>query len=376
MRFDYLIVGAGYSGCILAERIATQLNKKVLIVEKRNHIGGNAFDYYDENGILVHKYGPHIFHTNSKKVWDYLSRFTEWNLYYHKVLAVVDGKKIPIPFNLNSLYQVFPKKYAEKLEKQLIETFGYGTKIPILKLKESVSGDLKFLADFIYEKIFLNYTVKQWGYKPEDLDPSVTARVPIYISRDDRYFQDIYQGLPKYGYTKMFENMLNHRNIHILLNTDYRDVIEDIKFDKLVYTGPVDYFFDYIHGELPYRSLRFEFKAINSEYFQEVAQINYPNDYDFTRITEFKHMTGQKSKLTTIAYEYPEPYITGKNEPYYPIPKSENLEIYNKYVKEINKLNGVAYFVGRLADYRYYNMDQIVARALSVFEKEICNAYV
>lgn len=371
MKFDYLIVGAGFSGCILAERIATNLGKKVLIVERRSHIAGNAYDYYDENGILVHKYGPHIFHTNSKKVWDYLSKFTEWNIYYHKVLAVVDGKKIPVPFNLNSLYLIFPQKYAEKLEKQLIETFGYGVKIPILKLKETTSGELKFLADFIYEKVFLNYTTKQWGYKPEELDGSVTARVPVYISRDDRYFQDIYQGIPKHGYTKMFEKMINHPNIHILLNTDYREIIEDVKFDKLIYTGPVDYFFDYIYGELPYRSLRFEFKTINSEYFQEVAQINYPNDYDFTRITEFKHMTGQKSDLTTIAYEFPQSYIIGKNEPYYPIPKEENLEIYKKYLKEISKLNGIVYFVGRLAEYRYYNMDQIVARALNVFEKEV-----
>ncbi|CUT00853.1 UDP-galactopyranose mutase [Candidatus Chrysopegis kryptomonas] len=371
MKFDYLIVGAGFSGCILAERIATNLGKKVLIVERRNHIAGNAYDYYDENGILVHKYGPHIFHTNSKKVWDYLSRFTEWNIYYHKVLAVVDGKKIPVPFNLNSLYLIFPQKYAEKLEKQLIETFGYGVKIPILKLKEATSGELKFLADFIYEKVFLNYTTKQWGYKPEELDGSVTARVPVYISRDDRYFQDIYQGIPKLGYTKMFEKMINHPNIHILLNTDYREIIEDVKFNKLIYTGPVDYFFDYIYGELPYRSLRFEFKTMKLEYFQEVAQINYPNDYDFTRITEFKHMTGQKGDLTTIAYEFPESYIIGKNEPYYPIPKEENLEIYKKYLKEISKLNGIVYFVGRLAEYRYYNMDQIVARALNVFEKEV-----
>jgi len=372
VRFDYLIVGAGYSGCILAERIATQLEKRVLLVERRNHIAGNAYDYYDENGILVHKYGPHIFHTNSKKVWDYLSRFTEWRLYYHKVLAVVDGKKIPVPFNLNSLKMIFPERYAEKLEQLLIEKYGYGVKIPILKFLEDAEGELKVLAEFIYEKIYYGYTLKQWNLKPEELDPGVTARVPgIFISKDDRYFQDKYQGIPKLGYTKMFEKMINHPNIHILLNTDYKDIIDFIKFDKLIFTGPIDYFFDYVYGELPYRSLRFKFERYDVEFFQEVAQVNYPNDYDYTRITEFKHLTGQVSSYTVVAYEYPEAYEIGANEPYYPIPREENLEVYRKYANEAKKLNGVVHFVGRLADYKYYNMDQIVARALSVFENEI-----
>lgn len=375
MKVDYLIVGAGFSGSVLAERIANELNKKVLIVDRRNHIGGNAYDFYDENGILVHRYGPHIFHTNSKKVWDYLSRFTQWRIYYHKVLAVVEGKKIPVPFNLNSLYLIFPPKYAEKCEKLLIETYGYGTKIPILKMLENSQKELKELANFIYENIFLGYNLKQWGLKPEELDPSVTARVPVFISRDDRYFQDKYQGIPSQGYTKMFENMLNHPNISILLNVDYKEIIEDVKFDRMIYTGPIDYFFDYIYGALPYRSLKFEFKTLSQEFYQEVAQVNYPNDYDFTRITEFKHMTGQKLDKTTIAFEYPETYRPEENEPYYPVPKDENLEIYSKYTKEVKKLSNIVHFVGRLADYKYYNMDQIVARALNVFEKEICNVY-
>ncbi len=372
MKFNYLIVGAGFSGCILAERIATQLNKKVLIVEKRNHIAGNAYDYYDENGILVHKYGPHIFHTNSKKVWDYLSSFTEWRYYYHKVLAVVDGQKIPVPFNLNSLRILFPEKYAEKLEKMLIQEYGYGIKIPILKFLETSKDELKQLAKFIYEKIFYGYTLKQWELKPEDLDPGVTARVPgIFISKDDRYFQDKYQGIPKNGYTEMFKRMINHPNIHLLLNTDYKDIIEDIKFDKLIFTGPIDYFFDYIYGTLPYRSLRFKFAKFDVNYFQEVAQINYPNDYSYTRITEFNHLTGQLSPHTVVAYEYPERYEVGLNEPYYPVPQEKNIEIYKKYIKEAMRLNGIVYLVGRLADYKYYNMDQIVARALNVFENEI-----
>ncbi len=372
MKVDWLIVGAGFTGCVLAERIATQLNQRVLIVERRNHIGGNAYDYYDEHGILIHRYGPHIFHTNSKKVWIYLSKFTEWRPYYHRVLAVVDGKKVPVPFNLNSLYILFPQRYAEKLEELLIKSYGFGVKVPILKMRENSEGELRFLADYIYEKIFYGYTLKQWEFKPEELDPSVTSRVPIYISRDDRYFQDAYQAVPKHGYTRMFQQMLQHPNIKILLNTDYREIIEEVKFKRMIYTGPIDEYFDFIHGELPYRSLNFDFVHYENDFFQEVAQVNYPNEYAFTRISEFKHITGQCSSGTTVAYEYPEPFIRGVNEPYYPIPREEYIERYKLYLEEAKKLNGTVIFVGRLADYKYYNMDQAVARALSVFEKEIC----
>ena len=369
--FDYLIVGAGFAGSVLAERLATQLDKKVIIIDKRNHIGGNAYDYYDENGILVHKYGPHIFHTNSKKVVDYLSKFTEWRPYSHHVLAEVEGKKVPVPFNLNSIYQLFPQKYAEKLETELINNFGNGVKIPILKLREAASGELKKLADYIYDNIFYGYTIKQWELKPEELDASVTARVPVYISRDNRYFQDTFQQMPKDGYTKLFEKMLSHKNIKLLLQTDYKEIINQIKFDRMIFTGPFDEFFDYQFGELPYRSLVFNFQYINSEYYQEVGQINYPNNYTFTRITEFKHITGQKRAITSIAYEYPMPF--DRNSiliPYYPIPKKEHNEVYLKYFKEAEKLRNVI-FCGRLADYKYYNMDQIIARALTIFEKEV-----
>ena len=369
--FDFLVVGAGFAGSVLAERIASQLDKKVLIVDKRNHIGGNAYDYYDENGILVHKYGPHIFHTNSKKVIDYLSQFTDWRPYFHRVLAVVEGKKVPVPFNLNSIYELFPQKYANKLEEELIKTFGYGQKVPILKLRETSNSELKFLTDYIYDNVFYGYTLKQWELKPEELDPSVTARVPVYVSRDNRYFQDTYQLMPKEGYTKMFERILSHKNIKILLNTDYKEIIEVIKFNKLIFTGPIDEFFDYQFGELPYRSLVFDFQSINSEYYQEVGQVNYPNNNTFTRITEFKHITGQKSAITSIAYEYPMPF--DRNTiliRYYPIPKKEHNEVYLKYFKEAEKLRNVI-FCGRLADYKYYNMDQIIARALTIFEKEV-----
>lgn len=370
MKVDYLIVGAGYTGCVFAERLVSQLGKTVLIVDKRDHIAGNAYDYHDENGVLIHKYGPHIFHTNSKIVWDYLSNFTQWRPYEHHVLAEIEEKKVPVPFNLNSLYKVFSRKFAERLEKLLIENHGFETKIPILKLKQSTNKDLKFLADYIYKNVFYGYTVKQWDLTPEELDPSVTGRVPVFISRDDRYFQDKYQAMPKYGYTEMFQKILNHPGIKLLLNTDYKNIVSDISFNKLIYTGPIDTYFEYLHGNLPYRSLRFELKYKNTSNFQEVAQVNYPNEHKYTRITEFKHLTDQSIQGTTLAFEYPQKYIKGKNIPYYPIPREENRIIYNKYLDEEKKINGNVIFAGRLADYKYYNMDQTVARALNLFQKE------
>jgi UDP-galactopyranose mutase len=373
MKFDWLIIGAGYSACVIAERVATQLGERVLIVEKRDHIGGNAYDYYNEHGILIHKYGPHIFHTKSKKAWDYLSQFTEWRHYFHHVLGVIDGQKVPIPFNLNSLYALFPPKYAEKLEGQLLEHFGFGVKVPILKLRESSSGDLDFLANYIYEKIFLNYTIKQWNLKPEELDKGVTGRVPVYISRDNRYFQDPYQGMPKLGYTEMFRRMIAHPNIKVLLNTDYREIMNDVSFNRVLCTGPIDAFFDYMHGELPYRSLRFEFDTLDQAQYQEVGTVNYPNEYDITRITEQKYLSGQTSPKTTLVKEYPQAYVPGKNDPYYPIPREENRERLSLYTKEVEKLNGSVLFAGRLADYKYYDMDQAVVNALGLFEKEIAN---
>lgn len=371
MKVNWLIVGAGYTGSVLAERIASQLDQKVLVVDRRDHIGGNAYDYYDEQGILVHRYGPHIFHTNSKKVWDYLSNFTSWRPYYHQVLGVVDGKKVPIPFNLNSIYALFPERHAQKLEDLLINNFGFGVKVPILRLLESTNDDLRQLADYIYKNVFYQYTLKQWELKPEELDPTVTGRVPIYISRDDRYFQDKYQAIPARGYTEMFRNMLSHRNIRLLLNTDYKEVMEEIKFDRLVYTGPIDSFFNNMHGELPYRSMRFEFRTHDQEFYQEVGTVNYPNEYDFTRITEQKHLTGQVAAKTTTVTEFPQRYVPGQNEPYYPIPRESNRAQYELYMKEAAKLGKAVLFAGRLADYRYYNMDQAVARALSLFEQEV-----
>ncbi len=373
MKYDFVIVGAGYSGCVLAERIATQLNKKCLIVEKRNHIGGNCYDYYDDDGVLVHKYGPHIFHTQMKKVWEYLSNYTDWIPYEHKVKAVIDGIEVTVPFNFNSIHTVYSKEKAQRLEDLLIEIYGSGVKIPILKLRETSNEELKELAEFIYEKVFLGYNLKQWGMKPEELDPSVSGRVPVFLSRDDRYFQDTYQAIPKHGYTKMFQKMIDHQNISVMLQTDYKDVIDNLDYDNLIYTGHIDYYFDFKLGRLPYRTLNFNMQTLDVEFFQSGTQINYPNDHDYTRITEFKHLTKQQHTKTTIAYEYPEEYEFGKNDPYYPIPKKENLELFEKYKELADKEKNV-YFVGRLADYKYYNMDQTVGVALQLFEKKIANS--
>jgi UDP-galactopyranose mutase len=371
MKVDWLIVGAGFTGLVLAERIASQLGKKILVVERRNHIGGNAYDHYDDNGILVHRYGPHLFHTNSEKVWRYLSQFTEWHPYYHQVLALVDGKKVPVPFNLNSLYALFTPGYASKLEELLLKHYGFGSKVPILKLRREASGELHFLAEYIYEKVFYSYNLKQWGLTPEELGPGVTGRVPVHISRDDRYFQDKYQAIPKHGYTHLLQRIANHSNIKVLLNADYREIEGEVKFDGMIYTGLIDEFFDYMYGELPYRSLRFEFSYHLVDTYQEVAQVNYPNEQPYTRISEYKHITGQRAYGTTVSIEYPLAYRRGQNLPYYPVPREENRKRYNLYLSEAESLNNKVLFAGRLADYKYYNMDQAVARALGMFEKQV-----
>jgi len=380
--FNYIIVGSGFAGSVIAERIANVLNQKVLIIEKRNHIGGNCHDYKDENNIIVHKYGPHLFHTDYKDVFDYLSNFTNWQLYQHRVLAFIDGKKVPIPFNLNTLYEVFSKNLAEKLENKLTTKYRYNSKVPILDLLKEEDIDLKFLANYIYEKVFKNYTAKQWGMRPEDIDPKVTSRVPVYISRDNRYFTDKYQAIPKDGYTKIFERMLNHQNIKIMLNTDFKEMVsidyENKKIffigkefkGKLIFTGMIDELFNFKYGYLPYRSLDLKFETINKEYYQEAPVVNYPNDYDFTRITEFKHIHPVKSDKTTILKEYPKDYQPNKDIPYYPVFTKENQEAYNKYKEESDKFKNLI-LLGRLAEYRYYDMDDVVKRALEVFEERV-----
>lgn len=378
--FDYIVVGVGFAGAVIAERIANVLNKEVLVIEKRNHIGGNCFDYYDENGILIHKYGPHIFHTELEHVWKYLSKFTEWHKYEHNVLGVINGKNIPIPFNLNSLYKSFSFNDAKRIESKLVQNYGFGAQVPILELKKSRDEDLQLLADYVYRNVFLNYSQKQWGFKPEELDSSVTARVPVLISRDNRYFQDPFQGLPQEGYAKLFERMLSNNLIKIKLNMDYKEILKfengvlnlfGEKFQgKLIFTGEIDTFFDHKFGKLPYRSLHFKMEKFDQEFFQEVGVVNYPNEYAFTRITEFKHMTGQIHEKTIISKEYPHNYNSERDIPYYPIPINESKEIYEKYKKEASKFDNLI-FVGRLADYKYLNMDKAIDRALTIFKERI-----
>lgn len=380
--FDIIIVGAGFAGTVLAERLATQKNQRILVIDKRQHIGGNCYDCYDKQGILIHQYGPHLFHTDNKSVFDYLSQFTQWQSYQHEVLAFIDGQQVPVPFNLNSLHSLLPEALATSLELKLIERFGYGVKVPILDLRRIDDKELKFLADFIYEKIFVNYTAKQWGKKPEDISPEVTGRVPVHISRDNRYFQDKYQVIPAQGYTKIFTNMLDHPNISLLLNTDFKDVFKlDLESGKmhfiqgeftgqLIFTGLIDELFDNRFGELPYRSLDFQFEHFTQTQFQEKTTINYPNDYDYTRITEFKHITRQSVSGTSIVKEFPQDFDRNnpqKNIPYYPIFTDENkakLDCYLSFAEQFKNIT----LVGRLAENRYYDMDDIVARALQVFD--------
>lgn len=359
MIYDYLIVGAGFAGSVAAERLASQHNKKILIVEKRNHIGGNAYDEYDEHGILVHKYGPHIFHTNSKDVFEYLSQFTDWRKYEHRVLAKLDGELYPIPINRTTINKLYNKNFTTDEEvKQFYESVR-AQRDPILNSEDIIVNQV---GQDLYEKFFKHYTKKQWDIDPSQLSPSVCGRIPIRTNTDDLYFTDKYQYMPKDGYTKLFERMLSNKNIEIILNTDYKDIIDDVKFDKMIYTGPIDYFFDYKFGKLPYRSIKFEWENLEMERFQEVAVVNFVGAEKHTRITEYKHLTGQKNKTTSMSYEYP----TFDGEPYYPIINRESEEQTKLYKEEILKLKN-AQFIGRLAENKYYNMDGVVAKVLNGF---------
>lgn len=361
-----LVVGAGFSGATIANLLADKSDEQVLVVDKKDHIGGNCYDYRDKNGIMIHAYGSHIFHTNSEKVWTYLKQFTDFNTYMHKVIGILDGIETHIPFNFNTLYDVFPKSYAELLEHKLLDNFNINTKVPILEFQKQDDDDLKYLANYVYEKIFLEYTTKQWGVSPTDVDGAVTARVPVYLSKDNRYFQDKYQGIPLNGYTEVIKNMLNHKNIRVQLNTDYT-VLNWKKFDKIFFTGSIDEFFGYKYGNLPYRSVNFKLETHDKEYYQSNACVNYPCNYDFTRIHEYKYYLDDKSSKTVIAKEYSEDFELGKNERYYPIPQDENFELYNKYLEEAEKLDNI-YFLGRLGDYKYYNMDGAILRAIELYE--------
>ena len=358
--FDYLIVGAGFAGSVLAERLAAGSGKKVLIIDRRPHIAGNAYDYHNEDGILLHKYGPHIFHTNSHEVFNYLSKFTAWRQYQHRVLASVDGQLLPLPINLDTINRL----YGLNLNAFELKDFFQKVAEPREKIVTSEDVVVSKVGRELYEKFFRNYTRKQWDLDPSELDASVTSRVPIRYNRDDRYFSDTYQVMPTHGYTRLFEQMLDHPNIKIMLNTDYQDIIDMIPYREVIFTGPVDEYFGFIYGKLPYRSLQFQFETLNEEQHQPVAVINYPNEYPYTRVTEFKHLTGQKNAKTTLVYEYP----TTNGDPYYPIPRPENAQLYARYQTLANQKRGV-HFAGRLATYKYYNMDQVVAQALTLYTK-------
>jgi UDP-galactopyranose mutase len=358
--FDYLIVGAGFAGSVLAERLASKGDQKVLLIDQRDHIGGNAYDYFNKDGILIHKYGPHIFHTNSKKVFDYLGQFTPWRPYEHRVLASVDGQLVPIPINLNTIN----KMYGLNLNCSQVEAFFESKAEKISRVLTSEDVVVSKVGRELYEKFFKNYTRKQWDLDPSELDASVTARVPTRTNRDDRYFTDTYQAMPLYGYTRMFQKMLSHPNIKVMLNTDYKEIIDVIPYKHMIYTGPIDSFFNYCYGRLPYRSLEFKFETLETDIYQSTGTINYPNEHAYTRITEFKYLTGQKHHKTSIVYEYPQ----ADGDPYYPIPRPENAEIYKKYQQLANAMTNT-YFTGRLATYKYYNMDQVVAQSLTLFEK-------
>ena len=372
-----IIIGCGFAGATVARKLAEK-GYEIKIYEKRDHIGGNCYDCNDEHGILVHQYGPHIFHTNSDEVYEFLSEYTKWYDYSHEVVGNVYGKIIPIPFNLNTLNIVFGEEKGNLLKEELVNTYGMEARVPILELQKSESEGIREVADYVYENIFLKYTMKQWNQKPEEVDTSVTARVPVLISYDNRYFQDKYQGMPLDGYTKLFENMLDHENISIELNVDAKDILDFDFENKLVYvngevfdgpiifTGAIDMFFDYKLGQLPYRSLEFKFEHYNQEYYQSKGVVNYTVSEDYTRITEFKYLTGQVCDHTTIIKEYPKKYEDPNTQvPYYAILSNENKALHQKYADLVSEFKNF-HLLGRLAQYRYYNIDGIVLEALNL----------
>ena len=402
-RYDVWVAGAGYAGAVAARSLAEK-GKSVLVLERRDHIGGNAYDCLDEAGVLIHQYGPHIFHTNDKKAFEFLSRFTQWRRYQHRVIAnlprdnpeaVPAGKKtdgrffFPVPFNLDSLKNAFGEAEGKRLGQKLLDAYPAHGQVTILELRQNPDPEISAIADYVYEHVFVHYTMKQWGQKPEEIDPNTTARVPVFLSRDDRYFQDTYQGMPAQGYTRMFEKMLDHPNIEVRLGVDARPILKEAE-GPIIYTGQVDELFDFKFGPLPYRTLDFRFETWldrdydapgmpypdpdhplrGGDFFQTHATVNYTMDEPYTRITEFKRLTGQELPgVTTIVKEYSRAYTGAEGEtPYYAIINPENNALYAKYKAEADKKPQL-HLLGRLAEYKYYNMDAIVARALDLAER-------
>ena len=376
-HFDCLVIGSGYAGSVAAREMAERGGRRVLVLERRGHVGGNAYDCLDEHGILIHKYGPHIFHTSERRVFDYLSRFTGWRDYQHRVVANVHGRFLPVPFNLTSLHMAFPEETAARLEDKLLSAYSANARVTILSLRENTDPELREVADYVYENVFVHYTMKQWGQLPEEIDPATTARVPILLSRDDRYFQDPYQGMPLEGYTPLFQRMLDHPRITVELGVDARErmALEDgvIRLDgepfagPVIYTGEVDELFSFRFGHLPYRTLDFDFETLEVDRFQPTATVNYTVSEDYTRITEYKQLTGQVVPgRTTIMKEYSRAYTGSPGEiPYYAVISPENNALYGRYRDLAGGFSNL-HLLGRLAEYKYYNMDAIALRALTL----------
>ena len=381
---EALVVGAGFAGATIARELAERGDMKVALIDSRDHIGGNAYDHLDEQGVLIHAYGPHIFHTDSARVYDYLSRFTSWNGYSHQVLASIHNKLINVPFNLNSISASFAEDKAEVLTKALLQTYPLGTKVGILELRQQPEQLLQELADYVYNKVFLHYTMKQWGLTPEQIDPAVTARVPVLVDYDNRYFQDSWQGLPLLGYTALFEKLLDHPNISLFLGVAAQDVLklatEAQKIQSIyiagqpyaglvIYTGALDELLDWRFGILPYRSLEFQYLHYPKPRVQAAGTINYTVSESYTRTTEYSWLTGQEIAVSTVAEEYPQAFTDPQTQiPYYPIITEDNHAAYQRYLNLLEALPNL-YVLGRLAEYRYYNIDQIVLRALELADQ-------
>jgi UDP-galactopyranose mutase len=358
--FDWLVVGAGFAGSVLAERLATQRNETILLIDRRPHIGGNAYDCFNSDGLLIHQYGPHIFHTNSKLIFDYLSQFTSWRAYEHRVLASVDGQLLPIPINLDTVNRL----YGLSLTSSELEDYFANKADKIAQIQTSEDVVVSRVGRDLYEKFFKGYTRKHWGLDPSELDKSVTARVPVRTNREDRYFDDAYQFMPAAGYTRLFARMVSDRRIKIMLQTDWKEIHQLGLAKRIIFTGQIDEYFEFCLGKLPYRTLRFEHVTEDCEWIQPVAVVNYPQSQPYTRVTEYKHLTGQAHPKTSLSYEYP----GGEGDPYYPIPRASNQRLYKEYETLAATTRGV-HFVGRLATYRYYNMDQVVGQALATFRR-------